>query len=87
MINIVGNIVMFLPWGLGLPLLWKKYRSFIQLALMSLALPVCIEFVQLFIGRSVDIDDVILNFTGAMLGGLVYLILSKLFPRLGSLGR
>ncbi|MCM1090376.1 MAG: VanZ family protein [Butyrivibrio sp.] len=87
MINIVGNIVMFLPWGLGLPLFWKKYRSFMQLALMSLMLPVCIEFVQLFIGRSVDIDDVILNFTGAMLGGLVYMILSKLFPRLGSLGR
>ena len=42
MINIVGNIVMFLPWGLGLPLLWKKYQYFLHLAFMSLALPVCI---------------------------------------------
>lgn len=87
MINIVGNIVMFLPWGLGLPLLWKKYQSFLHLAFMSLALPVCIEFVQLFIGRSVDIDDVILNFVGGMLGGLIYLVLSKLFPGIGRLGK
>lgn len=87
MINIVGNIVMFLPWGLGLPLLWKRYRSVLRLALMSLALPVCIEFVQLFIGRSVDIDDIILNFLGAMLGGLAYLALSKLFPVIDGLGK
>lgn len=87
MINIVGNIVMFLPWGLGLPLLWKKYQSFLHLAFMSLMLPICIEFVQLFIGRSVDVDDVILNFAGGMLGGLIYLVLSKLFPRIGRLGK
>lgn len=87
MINIVGNIVMFLPWGLGLPLLWKKYQSILYLAFMSLALPVCIEFVQLFIGRSVDVDDVILNFAGGMLGGLIYLVLSKLFPSIGRLGK
>lgn len=80
-VNIVGNIVMFVPWGMGLPLLWKKFRSVWAVAGMSLALPVCIEFCQLFVGRTVDVDDIILNFTGGMLGGLLYLILRKCFCR------
>ncbi len=86
-VNLAGNIVMFLPWALGLLLLWKKNQSFLKLTLMSAGLPVCIEFIQLFIGRSVDIDDVILNFAGGMLGGLVYLILVTLWPRLRKLAR
>ncbi len=40
--------------------------------LFSVALPVLIEFSQLFIGRSVDVDDLILNFAGGCLGAGVY---------------
>ncbi len=81
-VNIAGNIVMFVPWGFGLPLLWRRYQSFFKVALMSLALPFFIEFCQLFIGRSVDVDDIILNFTGGMLGGLLYLLTVRLIPGL-----
>lgn len=86
-VNIAGNIVMFLPWGMGLPLLWKKNQKILKVTFMSVLLPVVIEFLQLFIGRSVDIDDVILNFTGGMLGGLLYLVLVKIFPGLKKLAR
>ena len=86
-VNIVGNIVMFIPWGFGLPLLWKEYRSFFKLTFLSLFLPVCIEFFQLFVGRTVDIDDIILNFAGGMLGGLLYLMLRLVFPKIGKLAR
>lgn len=79
-INVIGNIVMFIPWGFGLPLLWEKYQSAFKVAFMSLMLPILIEFFQLFVGRSVDVDDVILNFIGGVLGGLLYLIGQKLFP-------
>lgn len=72
LINIVGNVVMFLPWGFGLTLLWKKNRSLPRVILFSVALPVLIEFSQLFIGRSVDVDDLILNFAGGCLGAGVY---------------
>lgn len=72
LINIVGNVVMFLPWGFGLMLLWKKNRSFLRVILFSLALPVLIETCQLFIGRSVDVDDLILNFAGGCLGAGAY---------------
>ena len=84
-VNILGNILMFVPWGLGLPLLWRKFQSVFKVTFASLMLPIFIEFVQLFIGRSVDIDDVILNLAGGLLGGLVYLVLRKLFPKIRSL--
>lgn len=72
LINNVGNVVMFLPWGFGLTLLWKNNRSLFRVILFSLALPVLIESCQLFIGRSVDVDDLILNFAGGCLGAGAY---------------
>ncbi len=77
MVNIVGNIVMFLPWGFGLPLLWKKRQSVFSIVLFSALLPLFIETTQLFIGRSVDVDDLILNFAGGMIGGLGYLLIRR----------
>lgn len=86
-VNIVGNIVMFIPWGFGLVLLWKKNRSVLRLAALSLALTVFIEFVQLFIGRHVDVDDLLLNFIGGCLGGILWWVLKKPFPVLNTFGK
>lgn len=86
MVNLVGNIAMFLPWGFGLPLLWKKFQSAKAVTLMSLLLPVLIETTQLFLGRTVDIDDVILNFCGGLIGGLLYGCLYKTVPLIRTLG-
>lgn len=86
-VNIAGNVLMFMPWGMGLPLLWRKLRSPWKVMLASVALPVFVEFCQLFIGRSVDIDDVILNFAGGVLGGLVYFVLSKVFPKIDKVAK
>lgn len=64
---------MFVPWGFGLVLLWKKNRTVPRILLWSAALPLFIETWQLFVGRSVDVDDFILNFAGSAIGGLVCL--------------
>lgn len=85
LINIIGNIVMFMPWGFGLVLLWKRERKALAIVRNSLALPLFIETVQLFIGRSVDVDDVILNFAGACLGAGIYFLMRKRFPVLEEL--
>lgn len=77
MVNIVGNVVMFIPWGFGLPLLWKKRQSFFSAVLFSALLPLFIETVQLFIHRSVDVDDLILNFMGGMIGACCYFFIRK----------
>jgi len=82
MVNIVGNIAMFMPWGFGLVLLWEKNRNIRSVTAYSLLLPLFIEASQLFIGRSVDVDDVILNFAGSCLGAGVYCCCSQLRGKL-----
>ena len=87
LVNLGGNVLMFVPWGLGLPLLWRKFQSFGKVMFTSLMLPIFIEFCQLFIGRSVDVDDVILNFAGGVLGGMLYLVIRKLFPKIEKMAK
>lgn len=87
MVNIVGNIVMFIPWGFGLPLLWKKRRSVFSAVLFSAMLPLFIESTQLFIGRSVDVDDLILNFAGGMIGAACCFLFRKKVPCIDTLAR
>ena len=87
LVNFVGNIVMFMPWGFGLTLLWKKNQRIWIIALYSLGLTVMIETIQLFIGRSVDVDDLILNFAGGCLGAGVCHVLRKKFPGLERLAK
>ena len=82
LVNFWGNIVMFMPWGFGLVLLWERKQRIGSVILHSLALTFFIETVQLFIGRSVDVDDLILNFSGSFLGAVLYFVLRKIFPRL-----
>ena len=78
---------MFMPWGFGLMLLWKKNRKPWIIMLYSLGLTVLIETVQLFIGRSVDVDDLILNFTGSCLGAGMCFVIRKKFPGLDELAK
>lgn len=87
LVNIVGNIVMFFPWGFGLPLLWKKRQSVLSSLLSCALLLIFIETAQLFIERSVDIDDLILNFTGGMIGAAGYFLVRKRTPDIGKLAR
>lgn len=72
--NVVGNVLLFIPWGFGLVCFWKKNRKIGRFCVLTLILPIFIEAMQLFIGRQVDIDDVILNFAGAIIGALIWLL-------------
>lgn len=87
MVNIVGNVIMFIPWGFSLPLLWKKRQSLFSAALFSVLLPIFIETTQLFIGRSVDVDDLILNFAGGMIGAACYFLIRKKIDGIDKLAR
>ena len=76
--NTLGNILIFIPLGIFLPILFKKYRSFSQVFIGSLTISFTIEVVQFFlqIGQF-DIDDVILNTTGGIVGYLIIKYLMK----------
>jgi len=85
LINLGGNVVVFLPIGLMPPLLWKKWQRIWKAAGAGFLTSLSIETIQLFIGRSVDIDDVLLNTLGALLGYLLYRVLLRLFPAIKKL--
>ena len=80
MFMLLGNIAMFVPIGFFPALLWRGWRWWKAL-LLGLFTSCAIEFIQFFIGRSTDIDDVILNTTGAVLGFGLYALFRALFPR------
>ncbi|MBS4201970.1 VanZ family protein [Bacillus sp. FJAT-49732] len=75
LINIAGNIFVFSPIGVFVPILWSRLRSLGKIFLLGLGVTCFIEFVQLFIGRSTDIDDVLLNTIGVVIGYGIYSLL------------
>ncbi len=71
--NIVGNILLFLPFGILLPLLFEKLRAFWPLAWRAAIMSAAIEVVQIPTQvRATDVDDVILNVVGALVGLLLF---------------
>lgn len=77
LLNLFGNIALFLPFGILLPLVSGGFRSFKRVVLVALCLSVSIETIQFvlrFVGnpRAVDIEDVLLNTLGTCLGFVVY---------------
>lgn len=80
MFMLLGNIGMFVPIGFFPALLWHSWRWWKTL-LLGVMSSCSIEFIQFFIGRSTDIDDVILNTTGALMGFFLYLLCRAVFPK------
>ena len=69
--NVLGNIIMFIPYGFFVSYylnLKKPLSAFLLVLLVSSS----IETTQLLIGRVFDIDDIILNIIGGILGFLIY---------------
>lgn len=78
--NLVGNLVLLLPLGLVGPIVFPWMDRWMHVLLAAVAISVAIETAQLWVpDRSADVDDLLLNVVGAMLG---YAILSAL--RLGA---
>ena len=77
LIDFLGNIAMFMPFGFFLPLLWRISGK--ATAAVGFCVSLSIELIQLFLPRWTDIDDLILNTSGTLLGLLVFHLLSKYF--------
>lgn len=83
-LNVLGNVILFIPIGFLFPLILKRYRSILKTAIISIMISLFIEFIQFFVGRSCDIDDLILNMIGGIIGyGLFKLCDEKLKSLLG----
>ena len=66
------NIVMFVPLGFFIPLIWKQMRKLSDAILAGAAFSILIELSQLLSYRGTDIDDIIMNTLGASIGCIMY---------------
>lgn len=64
---LAGNLLMFVPMGFFLPLISEKINIKSVLKI-SVIVPVVVEIIQPVVGRSFDVDDLILNFIGILIG-------------------
>ncbi len=79
--NLLGNILLFIPLGLLPPLLWSWSRKLWKTLLLAAGIMTAIELLQMFLlVGTCDVDDLILNVTGAAIGYGLY----KLSPWLKS---
>lgn len=62
----------------------EKFDSFKRILLVNLGISLLIELSQLFNNRKTDIDDIILNVAGAIIGYIVYKLVTKLFPKISN---
>lgn len=87
-LQIFGNILLSVPFGFFV-MMWMKKPKLWKMFVFAFGFTVTIEITQMFLGfainnmyRNVDIDDVILNATGAFIGFGIYKILPKSFKKM-----
>ncbi|MFI9820344.1 VanZ family protein [Streptomyces sp. NPDC052013] len=78
--QIGGNILLGVPFGILTPVVAPRTRGFLRVLLLTAVVMLLVEFAQgaLVTGRAFDVDDVILNTVGALLG---YLLLGRRLGR------
>ena len=74
---IVGNLLMFIPMGILLSLCFKNINKK-NMFKYAILIPLAIEVIQLVVGRSFDIDDLIMNFLGIVIGYFIVELVKKL---------
>ena len=72
--NLAGNILIFVPYGFFISVASRE-RGFFKTLFFSMGLSLCVEIIQLFtrVG-SFDVDDILLNTIGGVLGYIIFLI-------------
>ncbi|MFG2944417.1 VanZ family protein [Streptomyces adustus] len=78
--QIGGNVLLGVPFGILVPVVAPQARGLLRVLLLTATVMLLVEFAQgaLITGRAFDIDDVILNTTGALVG---YLLLGRRLSR------
>lgn len=80
MLNLLGNVFCFVPFGFVLPIISRQQRSLWRIAFLSFLSSLLVELIQLVskVG-SCDVDDMILNTLGGVIGYLLFWICHRLF--------
>lgn len=86
--NVGGNFILLMPLGFLLPILSNKVESIKKILIIGFAVSLSIELFQLLedysglaFARIVDIDDIILNTSGAVLGYIIYFLINSIIRK------
>ncbi len=79
LLNVIGNAAMFIPSGIVLPVIYRKLNNFIKVVGAGALISLCIEIIQLpFSVRASDVDDLILNTAGVVVGYGIYALVRSI---------
>ena len=72
-LNLAGNVLGFVPFGLLMPVLFPVAKKMISVVSLTFLLSLCFEILQLiFRVGSFDVDDLLLNTIGGVVGYIIY---------------
>lgn len=76
--NLAGNVVLFIPFGIFIPLMVSWQQKFLPFVILTTGLLLLVELLQYVTGLgALDVDDMILNFCGVMIGRIFWRLLWK----------
>ena len=79
LLNFIGNVAMFIPIGIVWPAVFRKLDSHSKVIAAGVGFSLCIEMLQLpFFDRVSDVDDLLLNSAGFLMGYGVYLLFKRM---------
>lgn len=80
--NLFGNVIAFMPLGVLIPMAFPEMKRFFVILLHSFWLSLCIELFQLVSHfGAFDVDDILLNTLGGVLGFALYLLFRRIFHK------
>ena len=78
--ELLGNVIAFAPMGFLLPFLFNRIKGVVKVSIISFTISLFFELIQLITNLgSFDVDDMILNTLGAIIGFMVYKAIIKNF--------
>lgn len=77
----LGNVLLFLPFGFLLPMAWKK-KTFVKYICVGIITIAVLELIQPIMGRSFDVDDLITNTIGFLMGYFLYIICNFIYEKI-----
>ena len=81
----VENILLFIPFGILVPLIFEKMRKFYKVTILGFSMSLIIEIVQLITKRGhFELDDILLNTLGTIIGYLIYSFFAVAFSSSGA---
>jgi len=78
----ISNMILFIPLGFLLPVLWKRFEKIKPTFILGLLFSFTIEAAQVLTHRATDIDDIIMNTSGTIIGYFLFILIKKISPKI-----